>query len=322
MISNKMEGEKDPLSTFLFFNKKQKEDGLESLWQLIEQYYMTLYEWFKDKDLYHKIGYLITVNPKELISELVNESVIRTKNSFNNFLDEKISQTVNFEISELRYEKDHEKIQNVILLFNVETNRLTDGISEFYPFKQHKDNLWSLEHIHARNSENLGKTKREPWLEWLNNHKVIIVELLTNESSKIDKAKLQSALNDIEKYSNQQLTWVRFSNLFNMVNNLFTDDSESIDKESDGISNMALLSQPNNATLNNSVFEAKRRLIIDLDKNGNFIPVCTRRVFMKYYNDKTSNVFWTKEDRVSYEMAIRQLLVNYLPKTNTIQDDN
>ena len=46
---------------------------------------------------------------------------------------------------------------------------------------------------------------------------------------------------------------------------------------------------------------------------------------MKYYNENTAKLqyyFWTKEDRAAYEMIIKEVLSNYLPTTDTVQDEN
>lgn len=325
MIANKSKNEKDPLATFLFFSKKQKEDGLYEIWNLIEHYYYTLNEWYKNKNLYHKIGYLITANSKVTINELVSKSEIVTKANFNSYLDEEISKTVNFELTELRYESDYNQIHNLLLLFNVETIRLSDAISEFYPFKQHKANFWSIEHVHARNSENFDQTKKETWLDWLKIHIDILEEILNN--TQFEKGAVKEVLDDIYMYNKlqqPQQTWERFNILFNKINDVFVKDVESIDIESEGIFNLALLSQPDNASLNNSVFEVKRRDIIRLDKEGSFIPICTRRLFMKYYNDNTTNeqfYFWTKKDRENYSKAIYEKLNKYLPTSDSIQDE-
>jgi uncharacterized protein with ParB-like and HNH nuclease domain len=323
MIARKKDDERDPLATFIYFSKLQKEQGLEEIWKSIEHHYLTLNEWFKNKKMYHKIGYLITAKSKVSISDLVAKSIKSTKSDFNTYLNQKIAETVNFEITELRYERHPSQIQNVLLLFNVETIRLSDSISEFYPFKQHKDNHWSLEHIHARNSENFDKTKKDTWLDWLNSHKQILQEFLDNDQ--FDKGQVLKVIDDINRYNNKQITWERFSVLFDSINNIFTDEQESIDLESEGFLNLALLSQPDNSALNNAVFEVKRREIIRLDKEGSFIPICTRRLFMKYYNDNSSNeqfYFWTKKDRENYGKAIREKLEKYLPTPNSVQDED
>jgi uncharacterized protein with ParB-like and HNH nuclease domain len=318
----------DEFFTFLEFAKRQKEGSLLAVWQEIEHFYNTINEWYNDKNYYHKIGYLITsrnfgtfkgVN----LGQLVKDAKAKTKEAFKTQIDDLIKESVKVELSELRYEKHYNQLFNVLLLFNVETNRASDAISEFYPFKQHKDNIWSLEHIHARRSENFEQTKREPWLKWLELHKKLLEEMSEQTTNIEQKELLIQVVEKVNKYHNEQLTWERFSNLFNEINDIFTNDTESMDRDSEGIRNLALLSMPDNAALNNSVFEVKRREIVDMDKRGSFIPVCTRRAFMKYFNDEglnTQNYFWSEKDRESYIKVIEKTLKNYL-SINSIEDD-
>jgi len=326
MISGKPDGEKDPFYTFLKFIEKQKiaekkkHGGLRDVWDEIEQFYFTLKEWYNNKDYYHKIGFLIAarVCPEYKgvdLGQLVKYSMEKTKDLFEMQIDELIRSAVKAELPELRYETHYAQIFNILLLFNVETNRTSNAISEFYPFKQHKDNLWSLEHIHARKSENFDRNKKEPWRKWLELHKVLLEEMLLDENKQEHRESIEGVLKKIDQFNNDQLTWERFAELFKEVNNLLTIDADDIDKESEGIVNLALLSQPDNAALNNSVFEVKRREIVRLDMEGSFIPVCTRRVFMKYYNeDANSNqhFYWSDSDRKTYLSAIQRILENYL----------
>jgi hypothetical protein len=324
MISGKSDNEKDPLYTFLQFVKKQQEGDLTVVWSEIEQFYYTLQEWFKEKDLYHKIGYLIASKHfgdfKGVdLGELANYSLEKTKDDFHAYVDSLIKESVKVEISEMRYEKNPEAIFNVLLLFNVETCRNSSTIPEFYPFKQHKGNKWSIEHIHARKSDNFKQSKKEPWLKWLDLH-LPLLEELNNDSKSID---IQNVIQAVKNYNNDQLTRERFTELFNQINDVFTSDRESMDRESEGISNLALLSQPDNAALSNAVFEAKRKEIINLDIAGSFIPICTRRVFMKYFRQDRINTqfhFWSKEDRSKYFNTIKTMLEPYLP-TNHIEKD-
>ena len=66
---------------------------------------------------------------------------------------------------------------------------------------------------------------------------------------------------------------------------MFTPADEPDDGEVHSITNLALLDRRDNAALSNSVFEVKRREIIRRDKEGSYIPACTRNVFLKYYTD-------------------------------------
>lgn len=323
MITEKEDQEIDSFYTFLKLVKKQKADqnGLGKVWEEIEHFYSTLIQWYSDKDYYHRIGYLISskhfgtykgVNLNELVQFAITES----KDTFSKRIDDLISDSVKAEPSELRYENHKHQIFNMLLLFNIQTFIESKSISEFYPFKQHKDNHWSIEHIHARKSENFGPAKKDAWLKWLELHKQLLEEF---ESDKT----IEQLLIDINQYNNQHLTWERFSVIFKNVNDYFTSDVESMDQESEGLRNLALLSQPDNAALNNSVFEIKRRLIINLDKEGHFIPLCTKRVFMKYYNDENvsaQNYFWSSGDRENYYNTLIESLKKYLPQPSQVNE--
>lgn len=75
---------------------------------------------------------------------------------------------------------------------------------------------------------------------------------------------------------------------------------------------MTLLSGTMNTSIGNSVFEVKRQLIMKKDAEGEYIPYCTRLVFLKYYNkDKEDfsvqqSFYWSEEDRKNYLDAIEK----------------
>ena len=77
---------------------------------------------------------------------------------------------------------------------------------------------------------------------------------------------------------------------------------------------MALLSVDKNSTLSNYTFDVKRNKIIAMDKANDYIPVCTRRAFLKYYtdSDKTQLHFWGKADRKAYIQNMNDVLKPYL----------
>lgn len=86
-----------------------------------------------------------------------------------------------------------------------------------------------------------------------------------------------------------------------------------------GIENLALLTTKNNSSLSNGPFIEKREKIIEMDKNGEFIPICTKNVFLKYYTNtkKLSDVyFWSKQDQEDYKGSIIKILENFLGEKN------
>jgi len=90
------------------------------------------------------------------------------------------------------------------------------------------------------------------------------------------------------------------------------------------IRNMALLSSEDISRLSNSVFEAKRRKILEMDKEGAFIPIATKRIFLKYYADEGNLQYsiWTKEERANYKADISETLKPYLKNAlNTVVEN-
>jgi hypothetical protein len=55
----------------------------------------------------------------------------------------------------------------------------------------------------------------------------------------------------------------------------------------------------------------KRRKIIENEKNGTFIPVCTKNVFLKYYSEELKDLeLWNEKDKEAYLLNIKKLVTN------------
>lgn len=331
LIAKKPEEHIDPLFTFLKFLEKSKAtangsevSALSKTWEEIEQFYHTLIEWNNDRDLYHMIGYLVSSREvkgyeKQPLNELVAYSINNTKEDFWVHLNKRIRESVNFEPSELRYDEHPDRLFNLLLLFNVETYRTSISIDDYYPFKQHKSNQWSLEHIHAQNSEGLDQTKKVQWTQWLDLHIPVIKDLRKHPKFKENIADIDTIISEGETYSANidRLNWPLFQDLFTRINKILSHDSGHNGNRVHGLGNMALLSQPDNAALNNSAFEVKRREVIRLDQQGSFIPICTRRVFQGYYSnaEETEEKFiWSPVEEEAYIKKITDSLNDYLPR--------
>ena len=324
MMAKKKKREFDPLFTFihLYQRVKAKDQSLRKLWFSIEQYDQTLCEWYKNKNLYHKVGYLIHVG--ENLDDLIAASLQTRKDKFESKLDTMIREKVNFQLADLSYEEnaDYEKITRVLLLFNVESIRSNASIAEKYPFRFHKSTRWSLEHIHAQNSEGLDRNKKEQWQTWLNYH-LTLMEEIKKSQSKERRQKLEELITEAKALDRSRLTWEKFSAVSERIIELFSKTSGEASDDMHSIANLALLSQPDNNVLNNSVFEVKRRAIIKLDKEGKYIPICTRRVFLKYYNPLSfaeQFYFWSHDDRVNYLQEIKTVLQAYLPQQEPAEE--
>jgi hypothetical protein len=328
LIAEKPHEHPDHLFTFLYFLTKSENatgdsSGLSLAWQEIEKFYNTLIEWSTDRNLYHLIGYLIASKKipgykKDSLISLVKYSMEHDKKSFWEFVTSRIKASVNIVPSELRYDQHYDQIFNVLLLFNVETYRTTLSIDDFYPFKQHKSNRWSLEHIHAQNSEGLDQTKKDQWVQWLELHLPVLDVLKEKVSFENRKDDIELIISDVINTPKEKLSWALFSDYFEKVTRIFSYDTEQNDSETHGLANMALLSQPDNSALNSSAFIVKRNMILDLDKDGSFVPICTRRVFQGYYtvanNKVDESFFWGPDEKDEYIKNIIEKINHYLPE--------
>jgi hypothetical protein len=169
-----------------------------------------------------------------------------------------------------------------------------------FPFERYVKEKWSLEHIHAQNSEDLKTEKQRRLL--LEEQKIYFENL--NEKGIINQ------INEI--LQEDKINIDEFTGLQDEIFKIFTDNDEVYIHT---IENMALLTTQDNSALNNNIFPIKRDKIIELDEKGSFIPICTKNVFLKYYSkDVTQNSKWTKIDRKAYKENLIKTLEKYLPK--------
>jgi hypothetical protein len=289
------EGTKERFRTFFHFKEELESRCAKDVWAHILELYYLLKEWYEDRDLYHKVGYLVATGVS--LADLVKKSEGSTKSKFHELLDVRIKDALDLNeeaIEELSYEKP-DPCTRLLLLFNVETVRALKNSSERYPFHAHKAQSWSLEHIHAQHAETLNK--KEQWQEWLRQHLAALEALKFDDPAKDEKRnsllrEIAASIDDVKKESFAQLS-IRIIEIFNPA--VSADSVHSI-------SNLALLSGKANSALCNSVFQVKRLKIIELDRAGEYIPICTRRVFFKYFTDAGNQQMhlWSLQDRKCY----------------------
>lgn len=311
LISQKPTDNRDKYYTFFKFNEMYQDGkNLDDIWYEIQQTFLTLKEWHSNHEFYHKIGYLIASGSKTLrdIFELSQKD--ETKSAFKKSLDKDIKNSIKIgkNYADLSYEntEDQKKIKRLLLLFNVESVRKSGEHSQRFPFDKYKNGkdgsvIWSLEHIHAQQSEGLSTQKM--WQEWLKLH-IPSIKSISHDSELIKR------MGDAS--SNDSLSRQDFDSLQQEVVGLLSEKGHSEYLHS--IANLALLSSGDNAALSNSTFDVKRTEIIKMDKKGAFIPFCTRMVFLKYYtsSDKNQLHFWGEEDRKEYVAEMNRILKDYL----------
>lgn len=299
----------DRYSTFYYFYEHR--DDLRTLWENVIHYYYRLKEWYKKDVLYHKIGYLVSSGHKP-INEIVEETIGMKKSELESYLDKQICQSIRFKVkyADLRYDTTYDNISRLLLLFNVISVMKRGGITRF-PFKTFNNEEWSLEHIHPQHPEEM-RNEQELWRTWIEKHLVSIRELPeSDEERNIIKHEL---LDDMSSFlAKEKVSLDNFKVLVDRVMHTLSDKTN--DDLTHSLSNMALLSKSQNSALNNSLFDVKRRDIIKMDREGKYIPYCTRMVFLKYYTERADEkqmFVWSNADRKAYIEAINHELKDYL----------
>lgn len=84
------------------------------------------------------------------------------------------------------------------------------------------------------------------------------------------------------------------------------DGSEEAD---DGLWNLTLLDCKTNRSYQDDTFAEKRRIIIERESNGLFVPVCTKNIFLKVYTSEVKQMqIWDENDKLDYILAISEIL--------------
>jgi len=276
---------KDKNSTFRFFAEKFKtksKDEIDVNWKEIKRIFQTIEEWFYDRELYHKIGYLIATNTN--IKDLLKDVKNKKKHEFKIFIDSEIQTKVNIDLANLEYKNG--SVRNILLLHNIQTMLNFKKETSRFPFNRFKDKKigWDIEHIHAIATE--VKVKKEEQINWLK-----LNYIATDADDDVNK-KIKDILQN-------EAPVEEFDEIINYV----------LGEEDNNIKNLCLLDSGTNRSYKNDSFKEKRRKIIENEKNGVFIPICTKNVFMKYYSKELKDLeVWNETDRGSYFTDIDNII--------------
>ena len=321
----------DSQYTYLYFDLliKEKRTDLWNLWKRVQAYYSRLCFWFENNDYYHRIGYLIYLQHSgdKILTDLLTSAEGKKKGEFEEDLTARIKSTLpdQSKINELDYKKNVDDILKILLLHNIESCCCNEAAGRF-PFalfkKKGMEKNWTIEHIHAQNSECLDANAKDTWLAWAKINEAVLREnQLFEERDKSLLDDLKNAISRLEA-KDREFTHDKIVSLFDRVSNIYSTGPIPVLHQ---LSNLTLLDGSINSGIGNSVFEVKRQYISKCDADGDYIPYCTRRVFLKYYYDKGSQDInrlnqqtftWGAEDRKNYLEDIKTKLSPYLSESS------
>lgn len=283
--------------------------NIDSLWKEVKDYFLTFDEWYRDRDLYHLIGFLVDCGRSVRDIKAKSEQNDLTKSDFKGYLKKEIRKEVNCQLDALGY--GDRELRKVLLLFNIQTLLSTKEADVRFPFDRYKKENWDIEHIRSQTDKEITGTSRREWLEDVleyftdtKDHTAVVIGEFSDDIVGFIR-------NLIELLRADKIDDASFKSIYEKIASHFKEvDASWIDS----IGNLALLDATTNRSYKNAMFPIKRRRIIHNDMNGVFVPICTKNVFLKFYSKKLGEVmYWNDSDADDYLCAIKQVLTEYLP---------
>lgn len=309
------------------YSGEERLKKIGKVWECIYTIFGLISEWYEDQELYHYVGYLMCTESSSerfaLLCELLEQAETCTAPDFKAYLRRKIGEKIEgiclkkkiegIRLNELSYEEHSEVIHWVLLLHNIHQHIFTSEQIRF-PFDLYTKEKWSLEHIYAQQSEPL--RKREEQIGFIEEHIATFRQDAFGDdketSSLIVRLEgIRSQIQEPEKGESERVS------LFEKAQELIT--AFEVKQMGDtvplhGLQNLCLLSRGVNSALSNRTFARKREIMreIVMTATQEYIPMATRRVFLKYYSaSPKDNAYWRREDAEAYMEHIRSVWKHY-----------
>lgn len=338
---------KDKFSFYVFSNyvrllqkhpeKKAEDDQnyIEIIWDGVCEYYRMFKDWFKNIHWYHMIGFLVETADNKYVDQILSLSRLYRegsgdrgeghKNHFENELRIRISKAVfgkevpntnecrDF-IQGLDYRDKSNNIRKTLLLYNVAYLEACEENGRF-PFDKYKDESisWDLEHINAVSDTRPDDDRRDSddnnRLQWLKKTSDIPeIEKITTADEQSVQALVKVIIDNKYYLSKYQPNTKDFIQVYEAVINYFGGAGEP----DNTIGNLTLLDGGTNRSYKNDVFPLKRKTILERTMSDVFIPLCTRKVFMKGFAESGDLLRWRDVDKKAYTEEIIICICKYL----------
>lgn len=326
-------------------------DNIDSLWQMIQDSYIVLMNWYNKSQWYHLVGILlaferlkaktnISQECVDLIYKIYKLYINHPKSEFTRLLKHEIGEKVKisskisessimyqtssdngrlYRLEEICYGECNQEIIRILLLFNVDISLHATNERMKFPFHLFfKCKTTSLEHIHPQNLS-LDDLKFEDLVKWMQRKKEELIRIGMFE-------KMQECFHFLAEAQDEQ---EKDSKWFNDENNrrkcqeevtkidVFFNELALIEEiKMHTICNMALVDKETNSALRNYLLDKKRTILREREnhtpENPILIPIATKMVFNKEFNKSPKDMqFWTQEDRDGYFAEIQRVYEEY-----------
>lgn len=304
------------------YSGEERLKKIGEIWERIYTIFGLISEWYEDQELYHYVGYLMCTEPSKritLLRKLLKQAKTCTAPEFKASLRREIGKKIEaIRLNELSYEERPADILRVLLLHNIHQHIFTSEQIRF-PFDLYTKEKWSLEHIYAQQSEPL--RNREEQIGFIKEHIATFREDAFGDdeetSSLINELEgIRSQIQEPEKKESERISL--FENALELIT-AFEVKQMGDTVPLHGLQNLCLLSRGVNSALSNRTFARKREIMreIVMTASQEYIPMATRRVFLKYYSaSPKDNAYWRREDAEAYMEHIRSVCKHYTSPSN------
>lgn len=318
----------DRHSVFRYFAKEiEISNNLLIIWDQVNEVFEKLLQWYNHSEHYHYIGYLQNNEGKNdnIILKILSKN-IQTKQELTEFLITTISDKSNSFFKEktinLSYDSDKKQLRNFFFLFNVESciylSKSSKGEEIYrFPFDLYSTVNYDIEHIDSKTEKEISSLKIEAKIEFLKDLEIdFSYEIGKTFEDNISLLFLESFADNKWEENNikeDQLDKILESTI-EIINAFLEKDIDKLDdKTKNNIGNLTILNDSINRSYGNAYFNTKRRLIIEADREGKYIPVTTKNVFLKYYSGNTKkHTRWSKTDAENYQEEIEKSLSKFM----------
>jgi hypothetical protein len=321
----------DGHATFRFYylraNANPSHEFIKQEWRTVVTRFNQMLEWYLHPEWYHYIGFLIHCG--ERVEDLLALYNAPTKNDITKRLKAKIAaKLVDKSVGVVEWTHDaedgeaylnvsydnRELVRRVLLLFNLQEvirqRHSSLGFARF-PFKAFKLEKWDIEHIDSSSENPL--TILQDQLSWLDAALHDLPQLSSHAGlvQRIEEFRAAQKSENREVFQDIQQDIIKLAG--EEVNDELTKNN---------IGNLTLLDASTNRSYGNALFVTKRRIILENDGDGKFIPPATKNAFLKYHDKQgIFRTSWGIDDIRAHRNQIATELQDFLPTKPTNKQD-
>lgn len=323
-------------------------------WDEIKALFDLICEWYGERDMYHRIGFIIELNPDYTLKRLQEELPGLPHSDRIVKLDDIIKKTVKGIKSENLFH-GRKELSTILFLYNIlleDRRHNSTARFSFADYKQvRKDKGWDQEHVASNKDHEPSAVEQKEMatdiIELITGSKPVEVSIhnhadsddstdnqtlpakqfnLADNACTLDDKEVtlcKTLLNILNRKDDEPLSSDEFDDIYSRIVDHFKGNTDLLGqfkykdkREKDFIWNFVLLNAKTNRSYGNHIFPVKRRRILN-DEFEVYTPVGTRNVFEKAYSRKIDNIFaWTKSDALAYWNDIKLVVKDYVLLTD------